>query len=155
MSINCRVSWALTASLLFSPFQQNTDRDSVFIIISLEVYASKLISYMFIHAYSVPLLWFRMIGPCLKESIAAAAASTSLSISVSALSLILLDASLLDRYGKRTGSGRRVFMHFLGTFSDEDKFWVVGGGKGARDNAWIRFGRYCASTIHNDPFPKF
>lgn len=63
-----------------------------------------------------------MIGPCLKESMVAAAASTSLSISVSVLSLILLEASLLDRYGKRIGSGRRVFAHFLGVFSDEGRF---------------------------------
>ena len=38
------------------------------------------------------------MGPCLKESIAAAAASTSLSTSVSVLSVMLLDASLFEAF---------------------------------------------------------
>ena len=52
---------------------------------------------------------------------AAAAASTSLSTSVSALSVMLLDASLLERYGKRMGSGSRVLVFFLCGFSGDDK----------------------------------
>lgn len=104
---------------------------------------------------NTPLLWLRIIGPCLKDSIAAAAASTSLSNSGSILSQMLLEARRLDRYGKSTGSGRRLFALFFGAFSGEEMFCAEGGGNGALDSAWIKFGRYCASTIHSEPFPRF
>lgn len=48
------------------------------------------------------------------------------------------------------GDSLGVLIRFLACFSHVEHGW-----NGERVSAWMRFGRYCGSTIHNDPFPRF